>query len=649
MKKILISLLVLIGISLNTFAQEKSSKEKKGDKYFSIYAYDHAIDKYARTKDLTVSGQRNLAESYRKMDQNEESEKTYAALIANGKELIPEDYYNYAMLLKYSGKYTESDIQMTQFAQQKPSDLRAISFMQNRAEFDEIKKDNGDFKIREMSINTSSQDFGTTYFRDQVVYASSNAAPKMIKRRDNYNNEPFFNLYVADIEDGQLKNREFFDKKENGEMHDGPAAFSNSGTYMAYTKNGAKDKTKDNLVELRIFLRKLENEKWSEPIAFEHNNTAYSVGQPYLSANGKTMYFTSDMPGGFGGTDIYRSTQAEDGSWGKPENLGKIINTEGDEMFPFLDESEKVMHFASNGHFGLGGLDIFQSTMNGTTWGKVTNLGAPVNTLKDDYAFISSSKSNTGYFSSNRADGSGMDDIYGIDLLNIKPTAKTITGIAYDMDENPLKGTKVNLLDIDGNLLSEITTDSDGKYEFEIDTDKNFELTGNKEGFQEGKNTTNSFGTEAMITANLHLSQDKEEEVVVVDEDVKVEEDLGPVIKLNSIYFDYNRAEITPAAAKELDKIVKVMTQFPTMEIELKSHTDCRGPKMYNDELSQMRAQSSADYIKQRISNPERIYGKGYGEDQLAMDCACENEVVSTCSEEEHKKNRRTEFIVKKK
>jgi outer membrane protein OmpA-like peptidoglycan-associated protein len=648
MKKILIFLLVLIGVGFSICAQEKSSKEKKGDKFFFIYAYDNAIDKYEGTKNLTVSGQRNLAESYRKMKQNTESEQTYAALINNGKELISEDYYNYAMVLKSSGKYSESDVQMTAFAGQKPNDLRAISFLENRSRLEEMRKDNGNFKIREMSINTASQDFGTAYYKDRIVYASSNARPKMIKRRDNRNNEPFFNLYVADVEDGQLKNREFFDKKENGKMHDGPATFSNAGTYMAYSKNVTKDKTADNIIELRIFMREFKDEKWSDPIEFEHNNPAYSLGQPHLSANGNTIYFVSNMPGGFGGTDIYRSTRVTGGAWGKPENLGNVINTEGDEMFPFLDESEKVISFTSDGHYGLGGLDIFSSDVNGTSWGKVINSGAPLNTLNDDYAFISENKTNTGYFSSNRADGSGMDDIYGIEILNKKSAPKTIVGIASNVSKNPLKGTKVLLLDANGNVLNEVVTDADGAYKFVVETDKNFELTGNKEGFLEGRNETSSFGSQEVITAHLQLLEDQKE-VVIADEDVVVEKDLGVVIKLNPIYFVYNKSDITPAAKKELDKIIKVMIQFPNMEIELKAHTDCRGSKSYNDDLSQRRAQASADYIKGGIQNPERIYGKGYGETKLATDCACEDEVMSNCSDEDHQKNRRTEFIVKKK
>ena len=640
-------------ISTSAFAQEKSSREKKGDSYFFIHSYDDAIGRYSSTKNLTVSGQRNLAESYCIMKKNDKSEKVYAAIISNGKEILPEDYYNYAMVLKSSKKYNEAVTQMNKFAQLKPKDLRAISYLENKDQFDVISKDNGNFKIREMSINSASQDFGTAYYKDQIVYASTNASPKMIKRRDNRNNEPFFNLYVADVEDGQLKNREFFDKKDNSKMHDGPASFNSDGTYMAYTKNGLKSNSTDQVIQLRIFSRTLENNEWSEPVSFSANDLNYSVGQPHLSTDGKTMYFVSDMPGGFGGTDIYRTTRIDNGAWGTPVNLGNVINTEGDEMFPFFDETIKTLHFSSDGHYGLGGLDIFSSPMNGATWGKVTNAGAPLNTNSDDYALITHGKTNTGYFSSNREGGSGKDDIYGVDLLYTTPVSKAIAGIVRDASKNPLTKATVKLFDEDGNEINEMKTDETGTYEFEAESDKKYTLTGNKKDFLEGKNSASTFCTDQLITADLNLLKEKEtpkeeEDVVVADEDVITEEDLGAKIKLKPIYFAYDKSDISPTAAKELDKMVKVMNQFPTMEIELKSYTDCRGPSSYNYALSQRRAQSSADYIKSRITNPERIYGKGYGQTALVNECACDDKSPE-CTREQHQKNRRTEFIVKKK
>jgi outer membrane protein OmpA-like peptidoglycan-associated protein len=656
MIKIILSLLVLSGISLGAYAQEKSSREKKGDKHFFIYAYDDAINQYARTKHITVSGQRNLAASYRFMKANQKSEATYALLISRADGLVPEDFYNYAMVLKASGKYEESNTYMRKFAEQKPYDLRAKSFQNNEGQLNEIQNDNGNFTIRTMSINTPSQDFGTAYFNDKIVYASSNAAPKMVKRLYNWNNEPFLNLYVAEVKDGQLKNREFFDKKDNGKKHDGPASFSKDGTFMAFTKNATAAQSKNRVVELHIYTRRFENGEWTEPLAFNYNSSDYSVGLPSLSADGMTMYFVSDMLGGYGGTDLYRSTRNSDYTWSSPVNLGNTINTEGNEMFPFFDESKMTLHFASDGHYGLGGYDIFSSTLTGSSWGEVINAGAPLNTRYDDFALIINGESTKGYFSSNRAEGIGSDDIYGVDIHLTKSTQITLEGLALDAYDNSLKGTIVSLFDEDAKEIGKETADENGGFIFSVEANKNYRLTGNKKDYLAGEKFTNTFNAEKVVFANVILLKDGEgkdaeddEHVELTDDKVIVNEDLGPVIKMKTIYFDFDKSAITTKAAKELDKLVAVMNKFSKMEVALTSHTDCRGSEAYNNALSQARAKSSVEYIQGRITEPSRITGKGHGEDNLVNDCACEGDVVSTCSEQAHQLNRRTEFIVTKK
>ncbi len=641
-------MLVLVEISAGAFAQEKSSREQKGDKFYFTYTYDEAIDRYSRAKNLTVEGQRKLSECYRITEQNAEAEESYATLINHGIDVIAEDYFNYAMVLKSSGKYNESEVQMAKFCSQKPNDLRAISYQKNKAQLTTIVKDNGNYAIHEMEINTGSQDFGASYFKEQIVYTSSNAKPKAFMRKYNWNNEPFLNLYVADVEEGQLTNPSFFDKQENGKMHDGPATFNQLGTFMAFTKNAQKDKSKDNIVELQIHTRTFENGTWMEPKAFPYNSPSYNVGHPNLSDDGTIMYFVSDMPGGFGGTDIYRTTRTSEGAWGVPVNLGSTINTESDELFPFFDEQKSTLHFASNGHFGLGGQDIFSSTMNGESWDEVRNAGAPLNTRFDDYALVISGSEDKGYFSSNRESGSGNDDIYGVDLLNTPAVVKQIEGVAFDVNQVPLPRTTVKLYNESGQQINMAIAESDGSYSFNVEANKNYQLTGNLKDYIEGKNVANTYGTEHIVTVNLQLLQLEEEEVVVLEEHIVVDQDLGAFMKMKPIYFEFDKSEITPAAAKELDKMIKVLNQYPNMEISVTSHTDCRGAKSYNETLSQARATASADYIKERITNPHRITGKGFGEVQLANACACEGETESGCSEADHRLNRRSEFIVTK-
>jgi outer membrane protein OmpA-like peptidoglycan-associated protein len=645
MKKLFIPLILFIGISINATAQEKSTKELKGDKYAFRYSFEKAIDSYSRAKQLTPEGQRKLAESYYNLNQNIESEAAYSKLISAQTGLIPEDYYNYAMVLKTNGKYDEYSKWMDKFAEQKPGDLRAKDYMANKAGYANLSKDNGKYKINILNINTDADDFGTCYYKDKIVFSSSLSKPKMIVRKYNWTGKPFWDIVVSDVEDGQLKTAENFDRKLNGKFHDGPASFSNDGTFMAFTRNNYKDKTKDKVVELQIMFSNFTDGKWSKPEPFILNNPEYSIGHPCLTADGKTMYFTSDMPGGYGGSDIYKISKDGAETWGKPENLGNKINTEGDELFPFFEETSKVLYFASNGRFGLGGLDVFISPLNGSEFGTAVNAGSPLNTPYDDFAVIVNDKTNKGYFSSNRSGGSGGDDLYAFDLIKAPEISKKISGIAQDKNGIAIPKTFITLLDDKGKIIDTVTTKDDAAYTFVVESGKNFELIGEKEKYLDGDTTANTFGKELIVKANVVLLTEKE----VIVEKIQEAADLGKILKLDPIYFDYGKYNIRPDAEIELAKIVKIMNENPTLVVELRSYTDCRASEVFNQELSDNRAKASADYIKQRITKPERVYGKGYGETKMVNGCNCEGNVVSTCPEEEHQKNRRTEFIVVKK
>ena len=407
--------------STNLVAQEKSRKELKADKYYFRYAFDDAIDKYADAKVLTIAGQRNLANSYQKMKMNTEAEVVYSKLVVSA-GVLPEDYYNYAMVLKSLGTYDQAMLWMDKFAAQKPNDLRAKSYMNYKSQFPNMVQDNGKFKINHLNINSDADDFGTCYYKDKIVFSSTNTTKKFFVKKYNWSGKPFWNLYVADVDGSQLKTASVFNKKFNGKMHEGPASFSNDGNFMAYTRNYYDMKRKDKVVELQICFSSYADGKWSKPESFTHNNKGFSVGQPCLSANGNTMYFTSDMPGGFGGADLYKVTRTGNGQWSSPENLGNQINTEGDEMFPYYEEKSKTLIFSSNGHFGLGGLDVFMVTVDGSGFGTVKNAGAPLNTQYDDFAAIVNDQMTKGYFSSNRTGGSGGDDIYAFDVVKATPS-----------------------------------------------------------------------------------------------------------------------------------------------------------------------------------------------------------------------------------
>ena len=728
MKNALIVLATFLSISI---AAQKETKELKGDILFENYSFSAAIDKYIAVDGLTIEGSRRLAESYKNIGDNNKSEETYSVVVSS-LEATAEDFHSYAAVLRLNGKYADSDVWMDKFQLKLPNDLRAKDYAKNVAKFPMLLKDEGRYRITTLDINTDQQDFGPSYYKEQIVFASSREGVKTIKRNYNWNGKPFLDLYVADVESDQLNNPKQINKKLNNNMHEGPASFTEDGNYMIFTRSNYESKSEDGTVKLQLFYAYKNKEgDWNKELSFKLNNNEYSVGHPSLTRDGKILYFSSDMPGGKGGVDIYKVEMNLDSTWSDPINLGESINTEGDEMFPFYQEDQGVLFFASNGHLGLGGLDIFLSPeMGNGEYSKVLNAGAPMNTKADDFSLIVDNKMRKGYFSSNREDGKGDDDIYAFELLKPFTFGILLKGIAKDKVGNTLAGTKVNLYDLEGNVLQTVTTSEGGVYEFTLEADKNFTLNGTKVDYFEGKNTVSSKTSASEIVVDLILEKDPglslyalitdkktggvlEGVLLVVVDNMSGDEieyitpvtgdyrrplidkklsdrgsynftlsregyftktltynvafaepgqfdvhasldfgmdpevkDLSELVKINPINFDLNKYKIRPDAAIELDKIVEIMNKYPTMIVELGAHTDCRGSKKYNTRLSGQRANASATYIKGEISNPERIYGKGYGESKILNGCECEGKVKSTCEEEQHAENRRTEFKV---
>lgn len=646
MKNIIIPILLLISLSINSFAQEKSRQELSGDKFAFKYSFDKAIVSYNRAKQLTPEGQRHLADAYHQLDQDIDSEIAYAKLLSLKDGILPEDYFNYSKVLKANGKYEEAFTCMDKFAELKPNDLRVKDYKAHKADLPELLKDDGKYKLANISINTDADDFGTCYLKNSIVFASTRAVAKMIKRSSNWNGKPYLNMYASEVSDNQLKKPEIFDKGLDGKLHDGPASFNKEGTYIAFTRNNYNDKSKDKVVELQIYFSSYLDGKWSKPIPFIFNNETYSVGHPCLTSDGSTMYFTSDMPGGFGGADIYRTTKNPKGEWATPENLGDKVNTEGDETFPFFEELNGRLLFVSDGRFGLGGTDIFIANLNGSSFDNAVNAGSPLNTRYDDFAVIADGKTSKGYFSSNRIDGNGGDDIYTVDFLKWTNNDKKLKGIAKDVNGNRVPFAFITLLDEKGKMIDTLSTKNDAAYTFTVSTNKQFKLVGKHEGYMNGESEANTMGKELVVVSDVLLLKKEPE---TIDDKIKDGADLGKIVEFKNIYFDLDKYKIRSDAESELKKIIKIMNEYPNMTVELGSHTDCRETKAYNQLLSNKRAKASVDYIRKGITKPERITGKGYGKSKLINDCSCDGEVLSTCSEEEHQKNRRTEFIVLKK
>ena len=721
---------ILLALHLGAMAQT-SSKEKKADQLFDHFSFYPAIDRYEKLDTLSTDGLRKLAESYRNTQQPELSATAYASLV-NANAANSEDLFQYASVLREAGQYDQSARWMEKFHAQAAQDKRAESFEKESANLPGLLKDEGRFVITHLDINTAEQDFGPAYYKDQVVFGSTREMVSGVALRYNRTTKPFLDLYSASKEGEQLSNPQAFNKSINKKFHEGPASFSADGKFIAFTRNNYEGKSSDGTIKLKIFFSTQDEEGvWSEPLPFKLNSSEYSVGHPALSADGRRMYFSSDMPGGYGGADVYRVDRMDDGIWGEPTNLGPVINTEANELFPFFQEEERVLFFASNGHFGLGGLDIFVAQDAGNnTFSKVLNAGSPLNTRFDDFGIIVDQQMASGYFSSNREGGKGDDDLYALKITKPFRFGKVIKGVAKDPDGLVLAGVQVELKDASGKVIQTATTGPEGRFQFAAEPDLDFALSGTKSDYFDGKNTASTRTPKDEIIADLELEKDpgfsiyalvtnkktgeplpgvqltiadllhgqseslvtpesgdfrkalsgvrlndKGEYVftlakegfftktlnyketfnrpgqydlhVVLDFSMDpVVDDLSKLVTINPINFDLNKYNIRPDAATELDKIVSIMNQYSSMVVELGAHTDCRGSVKYNEQLSDNRAKASAAYIKERISNPDRIFGKGYGESRLLNGCACEGAVKSTCSEEEHQLNRRTEFKV---
>ena len=418
----------------------------------------------------------------------------------------------------------------------------------------------------------------------------------------------------------------------NSIYHEGPITISKDGKTIYFSRNDFNKqvlgKNEEGITNLKIYKASLVDGKWTNIEELPFNSNTYSTAHPALNSDETKLYFASDMPGNIGGTDIFYANINSDGSFDKPQNAGYIVNTDKNERFPFIN-SEGALFFASDGHPGLGLLDIF-----GTVSDKdgniinVINLGVPVNSSKDDFSFFMNDDGLSGFFASNRNGGVGSDDIYAYDRI---PQLK-VEGTVTNVNGNPIENATVELFDADGNKIAYLETDNDGHYEINIDRDTDYKLNTKKDGFIDNFKPVTSKGigrTVTSITADFTLNKENKE---------------LPITELYPIYFDFNKYDIRRESTAELDRIANLMMNtYPNMVIKIESHTDSRGTAKYNDGLSVERANATYKYLVNKGVDPARIVEyKGYGEQKLVNGC---NGTIR-CTEAQHQLNRRTQFIV---
>ncbi len=605
-------------------AQNKDTET--ADKLYNRFEYVDAAKAY---EGLVEKGKadpyvyKQLADSYYNIFNSKDAIKWYAKAVES--EQDGETYFRYAQMLKAEGRYEESNQQMQKFAQMMPNDQRAIVFKQDPNYLPKLKSQTKLYDQKAITINSDQAEFGAQLSNDNILYFTSGR--NTAKKKYGWTEEPFLDMYQAVYNaDGTFAEPTPI-TEINTRFHDGPATVSADGNTIYFSSESFNEnkfeKDKENNLKLgQVYLYKATKDggKWTNIKPLPFNSKNYSTGNPSLSKDGKTLYFASNMPGSIGGTDIWRVSIADDGSYGTPENLGPKVNTEGTENFPFITEDNKLF-FASDARKGFGGLDVYMIDFNKGT--EAINVGAPVNTAKDDFAFSFNTTKNTGFFSSNR---DGNDNIYqatpvcGVEIVTTVTDA--VTGAV-------LADAKVSILDDRNNVIETRTTGANGQVSYDVDCNKAYKIQATKDGYESGTfAAAASKGGKTDVAAPLQPI-----EKIVSEQEVT----------LNAIYFEFNKSNITKEGAFELDKLVQAMNKYPDMVIMVKAHTDSRGSDSYNLSLSDRRARATVQYILSKGIAKNRISGKGFGETEPKVSCG------DNCTEEQHAQNRRSEFLIVKK
>ena len=711
---------------------------KQANELFDEYAYKDALGLYEQL--LAANYEKpelklQIAECYRHLNNPRKAAYYYSEVVKNDGVAEPIHNFHYASSLYQIGQYEKAQEWLEVYKEQSPNDERVDKIVDAINNYGNFFIDSSLYKITKLSINSVESDFGPALYNGGLVFASARKDPtNLTKQKYKRDNTAFLDLYYARIkEDSSMGGVSKFHPHVNTKFHESSTTFFDNEQKVLFTRNNYYEKkvlkSSTGDVNLKVFeAEQGPDGKWINIKGMPFNSDEYSTGHPTITNDGKRIYFVSDMPGGQGGPDIYY-TDWENGTWGPPQNLGSEVNTQGRELFPSVYEDE-YLYFASNGHLGMGGLDIYQLDLKTN---EIVNLGYPINTSYDDFGLVREPSGHSGFLSSNRKGGKGNDDIYRFDHLFVdleiiivdfetnspvpganlivydkdievrkakadddgRVTIKVASGKDYDLKvikdmcltlnqdystENKKPGDSEQLVlqlrkfvELDGiaydastkevipeaeiSVVNEITgdeeveyTNKEGEFTLKLLTSERYSLVGKYEDKVDilvGLTPC----TDEILSIDLHLEPKildvQEDKLTTIDDRAKTTllgngvRITGP-IEIDNIYYEFDKWEIRKDATASLDKIIEVMTDNPSIVIELSSHTDSRGSTSYNQTLSEKRARSAVDYIVKSGIDPKRLQAKGYGESKLLNDCTDGKD----CDDTKHQENRRTEFMV---
>ncbi|WP_442844744.1 OmpA family protein [Leeuwenhoekiella sp. H156] len=627
MKHILLFLTFALAlISFDVNAQERELE--RANKKFDQYAFVDSQKIYLKVAEEGYASAElfgKLGDSFYYNADYAEAAQWYGKLVeAYADQVTPEQYFRYAQSLRAIERYDTS--------------LEMIAlYKAGTSGGDEQIYENGGgqnyvagtYSVEKLGINkTGYSDFGAAYYGEQILFASTRDTGVFSTRIHLWNKQPFLDLYTADVQSGKVTNVQKLTGPVNTPYHESNAVLNADGTRLYFTRNNySKEQfktSKNNTNKLKIYVsaRNDSSSEWGEAKELPINSDEFSTSHPALSPDGKTLYFASDRPGGYGESDLWSVSLEGDTILGEPSNLGPTVNTPGRDGFPYVSQLG-LLYFSSDGRAGLGGLDVFVLNEN-----KIQTLGSPINSTSDDFAFVINESDNTGYLSSNRANDPLDDDIYSF-LKQPCETMLTVT-IIDDVTKKVLSQAQVEIRNEQNEILNSGLTSGMGEYSFnQIPCGDVYFVRASKEGYS----------TEEQ---SIEVSED-EEEITMALIPEKIEAGFDLAVLIEPIYFDFDKSNIRPDAAVELQKIIQILKEYPGLRIDVRSHTDSRGDDDYNMALSQRRNESTIQYIIEEGGiSADRISGRGYGESQLLNECS--NGVA--CSEEQHQLNRRSQFIV---
>ena len=632
---------MLLLITVCVFSQ--SDMQTKADKLFNNFAFVQASKAY---HDLIIKGvntdyaTRQLADSYAYM-RNPDSAVVYYGKAVKQTHIPIDYYYNYSQALRGVKDYESSRTWMKQF-KDSGGNIQEQLFLKDSDFLNSIFNSKKQYTLKNIKFNSKFSDFGAYQHGNKIYFTSARDEGDIKKHINGWDEEPFLNIYAIDKNTNKnLKNNKLKLKgKVNSVYHDGPLTITKDGKTMYFSRTdfikNILGKNGEGISNLKIYKATFVKGKWKNIKELPFNSNEHSNGHPALSEDETKLYFASDRFGGKGGSDIYY-VDINNGKFGKPKNLGDIVNTNKNEKFPFIN-SEGALFFSSDGHPGLGLLDIYGTVSNEhKNIVSIINLGTPINSSKDDFSFFMNEDGLSGYFASNRKGGDGSDDIYGFEKI----LQLNLEGTIYEDNINePVSDAIVTLTNSENNEIARIKTNNDGFYSTIIDRDATYQLKVIKNGYTESINSISS------KNIDKHVKSIKNNFSIQPIVKEKIFTERTEFISLSPIYFGFDSASIRNKDVDDLDHIVNSMLNlYPNMTIKIESYSDSRGPAAYNKILSQKRANATYKYLVNKTINPKRIIDyKGYGEENLTNSC----DSNTKCSEAQHQLNRRTQFVVVK-